>query len=139
MASEKLLNLLNDAIAAEMSASVQYMWHHVMAKGMRSPEVRDMIREISMVEMKHAESIAERLDYLGGVPTTKPTPVETGTNLEEIIKQDIAKEEDAINLYREIIKVAADEGDTTTRRLFEGILSDEEGHHNEFTTLLEGD
>ncbi len=139
MASEKLLNLLNDAIAKEMSASVQYMWHHVMARGMRSPEVRDMIREISMVEMKHAESIAERLDYLGGVPTTKPTPVETGTNLEEIIKQDIAKEEDAINLYREIIKVAAAEGDTTTRRLFEGILSDEEGHHNEFTTLLEGD
>lgn len=139
MASEKLLNLLNEAIAQELSASIQYMWHHVMAKGMRSPEVRDKIREISIVEMKHAESIAERLDYLGSVPTVKPTPIDVGGSLQEMVKQNVAKEEMAISLYREIIKAAAAENDTTTRCLFEEILSDEEGHHNEFTTLLEGD
>jgi bacterioferritin len=138
MASKKLLDLLNDAIAREVSASVQYMWHHVMAKGMRSPEVRDKIRGIAMVEMKHAEDIAERLDYLGGVPTTKPTPVDLGTKLEDIIAKNVVKEEEAITLYRDIIKVATDEGDITTRRLFEEILSQEEEHHNEFTTLLEG-
>ena len=137
MASNKLLNLLNDAIASEISASIQYMWHHVMAKGMRSPEVRDKLRSISIVEMKHAENIAERLDYLGGVPTTKPTSVDVGSKLEDIIKQNVLKEEKAINLYKDIIKVAKDEDDTTTRRLFEDILADEEDHHNEFSTLLE--
>ncbi len=137
MASKKLLDLLNEAIARELSVSVQYMWHHVMAKGMRSPEIRDILREISIVEMKHAEKIAERLDYLGGIPTTKPTPIELATNLEEIIKKDLAQEEEAIKLYSEIIKVAGDEGDTSTRRLFEEILSDEEDHHGEFQNLLE--
>lgn len=138
MASEKLMNLLNQAISQELSASIQYMWHHVMAIGMRSPEVRDKIRDISIVEMKHAEKIAERLDYLGGVPSTKPTPIEIGTNLEDIIQKNKAKEEGAIKLYRDIIKVASEEGDTTTRLLFEEILSDEEEHHNDFSTLLEG-
>jgi bacterioferritin len=138
MTSQRLLDLLNDGIAREISASVQYMWHHVMAVGMRSPEVRDKIEEIAIVEMKHAERIAERLDYLGGVPTTKPTPIEMGKDLETIIKQNVQKEKEAIDLYKKIIKLAADEGDSTTRLLFEEILSDEEEHHNEFKTLLEG-
>jgi bacterioferritin len=139
MASEKLLNLLNDAIARELSVSVQYMWHHVMARGMRSPEIRDKLQEIAVVEMKHAEKIAERIDYLGGVPTTKPDSISVGGSIEEMIKQNAAKEEEAIRLYREIIKTAAEENDTTTRLLFEEILSDEEDHHNEFTTLLEAE
>lgn len=138
MTSQRLLDLLNDGIAREISASVQYMWHHVMAVGMRSPEVRDKIEEIAIVEMKHAERIAERLDYLGGVPTTKPTPIEMGKDLETIIKQNVQKEKEAIDLYKKIIKLAADEGDSTTRLMFEEILADEEEHHNEFKTLLEG-
>ncbi|MCL5318816.1 MAG: ferritin [Thaumarchaeota archaeon] len=139
MASEKLLSLLNDAIARELSVSIQYMWHHVMARGMRSPEIRDKIKDIAIVEMKHAEKIAERLDYLGGVPTTKPTSISVGGSIEEMIRQNVANEEEAIQLYRKIIKAAAAENDTTTRLLFEEILSDEEDHHNEFTTLLEAD
>ncbi|OHE51915.1 MAG: ferritin [Thaumarchaeota archaeon RBG_16_49_8] len=139
MASQKLLGLLNDAIARELSVSIQYMWQHVMAIGMRSPEVRDKLQDIAVDEMKHAEKIAERLDYLGGVPTIKPTPINVGGSIEEMIKQDAAKEEDAIQLYRKIIKTAAAENDTTTRLLFEEILSDEENHHNEFTTLLEAE
>ena len=139
MASKKLLDLLNDAIAREISVSIQYVWHHVMATGMRSPEVRDKLREIAIQEMKHAEEIAERLDYLGGVPTTKPTPIDVGGTLKEMIKQDLNKEEEAIRLYKQIIKVAQNEDDTTTRLLFEEILSDEEDHHNEFSTLLEAD
>ena len=139
MASQELLKLLNDAIARELSVTVQYMWHHVMVQGMRSPEIQDRLRSIAIVEMKHAEKIAERLDYLGGVPTTKPTSIDVGKNLKEIITLNLKKEEEAITLYKNIIKVAASEGDTTTRLLMEEILSDEEDHHNEFGTLLEGE
>jgi bacterioferritin len=49
---------------------------------------------------------------------------------------DAKAEEEAIDLYKEIIKLAASEGDTTTRLLFEQILSEEEEHHDTFTTLL---
>ena len=137
MASKQLLEQLNQGIADEISASIQYMWQHVTAVGMKSPEVRDILRDISIVEMKHAEKIAERLDYLGGVPTTKPSPIDMTTSLKDMIEKDKLKELNAIKLYKKIVKIAADEGDTTTRLLFEEILSDEEDHHNEFETLLE--
>src|SRR5208283_1114978 len=65
MASKKLLDKLNDAIAREIQASVQYMWQHVMIKGINSESVGGVFKKTAMTEMKHAESIAERLDYLG--------------------------------------------------------------------------
>ena len=85
--------------------------------------------------MKHAESIAERLDYLGG-STTKPTPIEVGKTAEEMLQLNKKAEEDAIVLYKEIIALAEKEGDIVTKKLFESILSDEEEHHNIFQTLL---
>lgn len=87
--------------------------------------------------MKHAEQIAERLDYLGGVPTTKPDPIAVGGTLEEMIKADKKAEEEAITLYRQIVKAAIEAEDYTTRLLFEKILSEEEEHHNTFSVLLE--
>jgi len=135
MASE-LLELLNKAIAREIGVSVQYMWQHVMAMGMKSPEVKDVFEDIAIVEMKHAEKIAERLFYLGGIPTAKPTPIEVGGSLEEMVEKDLAAENEAIVLYKEIIVVASEKGDSTTRLLFEEILTEEEEHKHTFTILL---
>jgi bacterioferritin len=87
--------------------------------------------------MKHAEAIAERLDYLGGIPTTKPTPIEIGKTAKEMLRINKKAEEDAIKLYKEIIALAEKDGDIVTKKLFESILSDEEEHHNQFSTLLE--
>jgi len=136
MTSENLKNILNEAIAKEIAVSIQYMWQHVMVKGINSETVGDVFRRIALVEMKHAELIAERLDYLGGVPTTKPTKIEVDGSAENMLKKDVKAEEEAIALYRSIIKLADKEGDTTTRKLFEEILAQEEEHHNTFTTLL---
>ncbi len=88
--------------------------------------------------MKHAEAIAERLAYLGGTPTTKPDPIFVGGTLEEMIKNDVKAEEEAILLYKQTIKVAEEERDITTRRLFEEILGHEEEHHDTFSKLLVG-
>ncbi len=57
--------------------------------------------------------------------------------LKQILNADIKAEEDAIKLYKEIIKLAVLEGDVVTKKLFEGIFEDEEDHHNTFTTLAE--
>ena len=136
MASENLRNLLNEAIAREIAVSIQYMWQHVMVKGINTESVGGVFRSISLVEMKHAEMIAERLDYLGGVPTTKPYKIEVDGSPENMLKKDVKAEEEGITLYRSIIKLADKEGDTTTRTLFEGILAEEEEHHKIFTTLI---
>jgi bacterioferritin len=137
--SAELLDLLNQAIAREIQVSVQYMWQHVLWKGVQGYAVKDAFRSIAISEMKHAEAIAERLNYLGGIPTTKPAPIFLGTTLKQMIETDKKDEETAIAMYKKIILVARKEGDETTEFLFNKILSDEEGHHDLFTSLLEKD
>jgi bacterioferritin len=135
-ASSKLTDMMNEAIAGELQAIVQYMWHHIMVKGLNSASLMDVFEDIAMDEMKHAEKIAERLFYFDVAPTTKPNPIAKGGTPEQMLKADIKAEEEAITLYKEIIKRASAEKDETTRLLFESILSEEEGHHDTFTTLL---
>ena len=77
------------------------------------------------------------MSYLEGKPTTKPDPIFIGESLDEMLRADVKAEEEAIALYKQIIKVATDENDITTRRIFEDILEAEEEHHDTFTRLLE--
>lgn len=137
MASQKLKDMLNAAIAREIQVSIQYMWQHVQWMGVDHFAVSDKFQEIAVEEMKHAEKIAERLWYLGGVPTTKPTPINVGKSLWEMVDNDIKAEEEAMEMYKEIEKLAAAENDPTTRFIFEAILEQEEDHHDFFTSLKE--
>jgi len=137
--SAELLDLLNQAIAREIQVSVQYMWQHVLWKGVKGYAVKDAFKMTAIAEMKHAEAIAERLNFLGGIPTTKPTPIFIGTTLKQMIETDKKDEESAISMYKKIILVARKEGDETTEFLFTRILSEEEGHLDLFTSLLEKD
>ncbi len=136
-ASPKLLELLNQAIARELQVSIQYMWQHVMATGLHSAAMSEVFQEVAVDEMKHAEKIAERLFYFNEIPTTKPSPIEVGKGIKDMLHYDVKAEEEAITMYKQIIELAGKEGDSTTRLLFEEILSDEEDHHDKFTTLLE--
>ncbi len=136
--SEELNDMLNKAIARELQVSIQYMWQHVLWKGVEGFAIKDELKNIAITEMKHAEKIAERLSYLGGEPTTKPDPIFVGKSLKEMMEQDKKDEENAIELYKKIIKKAREEGDEITARLFQKILEDEEGHHDFFIGILEG-
>ncbi len=136
--TQKLLELLNKAIARELQVSIQYMWQHVQVTGTNGAIAEGIFRKIAIAEMKHAERLAERLDYLNGVPTTKPDPIFVRGSLIEMLTQDERNEEEAITLYKQAIQVAADEGDYTTRRLLEDILAEEEDHINTFGRLLAG-
>jgi bacterioferritin len=136
-ASPEMLDLLNQAIAREVQVSIQYMWQHVQWGGVKGFATRDAFQSIAVAEMKHAELIAERLFYLGGIPTTKPSPIFVGDTLKEMVMQDIKDEANAIKLYQKIIEKARKEGDETTNHIFREILRQEEDHHDTFTTLSE--
>jgi bacterioferritin len=135
-ASDELKNLLNEAIAREISVSISYMWQHVLMTGVKGFAVRGEIKKVSIAEMKHAEEIAERLVYLGGRPTTQPTQIRVGETLKEMIEINAEQEAGAIDLYRKIIAKAEKEGDTVTADMFHEILAEEEEHHDTFTKLL---
>jgi bacterioferritin len=136
LASQKLKDMLNMAIAREIQVSIQYMWQHVQWMGVDHFSVSDKFRDIAIEEMKHAEKIADRLWYLEGVPTTKPTEIKVGDDLYVMLKNDIKAEEEAIVLYKSIQKQADSENDPTTRFIFEGILEQEEDHHDFFTSAV---
>ncbi|MGD0176915.1 MAG: ferritin-like domain-containing protein, partial [Candidatus Bathyarchaeia archaeon] len=106
MTSEKLLGMLNNAIADEMQATIQYMWQHVQWKGIEHYAVTEGIKKIAVDEMKHAEKVAERLWYLGGKPTIQPSPIKVGENLTEMLTLDVKAEEGAIKMYKEIMEQA---------------------------------
>jgi len=137
LTSQKLKDMLNQSIAREIQVSIQYMWQHVQWMGVEHFSVSDKFKEIAVQEMKHAEKIAERLWYLGGVPTTKPSQITVGASLWKMVDLDIKAEEEAMELYRKVENVAEAEGDVTTRFIFESILEDEEDHHDFFTSLKE--
>lgn len=138
MAKENLKEMMNDAIAREIQVSVQYMWQHVQAVGISGEVAKPIFKKFAVTEMKHAEEIAERLNMLGGVPTTKPTTITIGDSTKNMLSLNVAAEKDAIRLYRKIIALAAKEEDFVTKRMFEKILADEEGHLNDFEGMLEG-
>lgn len=135
--SDKLKDLLNKAIARELQVSIQYMWQHVQVMGVKAVSVQDKFKSTAITEMKHAEKIAERLWYLGGVPTTKPEIIDVGKSLKDFLELNTKAEVEAIEMYQGIIELATQEKDITTAFMFKEILEDEEEHHDLFTTMLE--
>ena len=136
MTDQRLLDILNQSIARELSAITQYMWHHVMAVGPASAEIKKIFKKVAIDEMKHAEKFAERLDYFGGVPTSKPKEIKTGGDLKQMLRDNVASEKGAIELYKKAIKLCQELDDPSTRRIYEDILEEEEDHDYTFSTLL---
>lgn len=136
MANEKLIDALNAGLALELGAITQYMWHHAMAEGAESPAIGELFREIGIVEMKHAELLAERIVYLGGTPITKPAEIKMGGDLAKMMRDDLAGERNAIKIYKSHLKLAVEIGDPITARLLEDIIRDEEGHDDRWSTIL---
>ncbi len=134
--SDELKKMLNDAIAIEIAASVQYMWQYVQVIGTKGVAVAGKFKETAIAEMKQAEELAERLWYLNGTPTTQLAPIKVGENLKEFLEIDAKTEEDGIRLYKKIIDQAQKEGDVTTAFMIKEILEAEEEHHDLFTTML---
>jgi len=133
---KRLIDELNKGVAREIAAIVQYSYHHVMAEGMESPALSEMFEKTALDEMRHLEEFSERINYLGGVPTTKPSPIKIGGTLQQMVKDDLETEYEAIKLYKGQIALAREIGDTTTRLMLEKILATEEEHADRWETVL---
>ena len=136
-ASKELLDALNDGLSEELASVIQYMWQRVAARGLESAAIAGLFKETSMVEMDHAYRVAERIDLLGGVPTTAVGPVKVEGDLLAMLKGDLKAEEDAVELYRNLVKLARKEDDPVTLRLVEDILGETEEHAHKLATILE--
>lgn len=134
---QKIIKALNIDIGLEIGAIVQYIMHEVMAEGMESPAIMEKFESISKDEMKHLERLAQRVNYLGGIPNTKPAPIKVGGTLKKMVQDDLDGEYTAIKTYKSQIKMCEEIGDTTSRLMLEEILTDEENHADTWETVLQ--
>lgn len=139
---KRACQILNEALASEILCVLRYRHHQIVAKGINFPQVAAEFKEHAENEEEHMLMIAERIDQLGGDPDLNPATVsarsatEYGTSgdLVSMIREDLVAERIAIEVYRQMIEWFS--ADTTTRRMLEGILADEEEHATDLADLL---
>ena len=136
-ASKELLDALNEALSEELASIIQYLYHHIQARGLNSAAIGEVFKGLSMIEMNHAYKIAERIDLLGGEPTTAIGPIKTGGDLKKMLEDNLKLEYEAMEMYKRLVVLAEKENDPVTRRLMEDILGDTEGHADKLESLLE--
>ncbi len=140
-----VIDLLNEALATEYVCVLRYMRHYFMASGMLADAVKGEFLEHAKQEQEHAHKIAERIVQLGGEPDLNPDTLtkrshaeyQEGKDLRDMVKEDLIAERIAIDSYRQMIDYIGDR-DTTTKRILESILAQEEEHADEFADLLNG-
>ncbi len=142
---KEVIRLLNQALATEWVCVLRYLRHYHMASGMLADAVKGQFLEHAQQEQAHATRLAERIVQLGGEPDLNPDTLtrrshaeyKVGENLRDMVREDLIAERIAIDSYREMINYIGDR-DTTTKRILEGILEQEEEHADEFADLLDG-
>lgn len=124
-----VIAVLNEALKEELTAINQYFLHAEMCENWRYGKLGDYIKKQSIDEMKHAESLIERLLFLDATPNmTELMKLTVGKNVKDQIESDLRLEIEAVAMYNRAIKIARDEGDNASRELFERLLKDEEAH-----------
>jgi len=127
--NEKLLRVLDQLLADELTAINQYMVHSEMCENWGYNKLHMDIRKQAMDEMHHAEWLIERMLFFDGTPTvSKLNPIKIGKTVSEMINNDDKNELDAVRSYNEAIKLARAGDDQGTVDLLSKILKMEEGH-----------
>lgn len=142
---DTVVKLLNEALATEIICVLRYRRHYFMADGLHADPVAAEFLQHANEEQQHADEIAARIVQLGGQPNFSPEGLTTrshaeykeGTDLIDMIKEDLIAERIAIDSYGEMIRYLAND-DPTTRRMLEGILAMEEEHADDLSSLLQG-
>lgn len=137
---DDIVKLLNDALATELTCVLRYRRHHYMAKGLESPAIAQEFMVHATDELGHADRLAERIVQLGGEPDFNPKGLldrshagyDEINDLKGMITSNLRAERVAVESYRQMIALVADK-DSTTRRLLEDILADEEEHADELS------
>jgi bacterioferritin len=141
--SEDVIKLLNDSLATELVCVLRYKRHHFTAEGLASPKIAEEFLVHANEESVHADRLARRIVQLGGKPDFSPDSLlgrshatyDDSTDLKAMIVANLIAERVAIESYSQMITLVGDK-DSTTRRLLEDILGDEQEHAEELKDWL---
>ena len=134
----QVIDFLNKALTNELTAINQYWLHYRVLKNWGIEKLAEYERHESIDEMKHADTLADRILFLDGLPNFQALhKLKVGENVEEILKADLEAEHQGAKLYRDLIAHAEKVRDYVTRDLARSILADEEGHIDFIETQFE--
>jgi bacterioferritin len=125
----EVIDTLNELLADELTAINQYFVHAEMCGDWGYEKLHEQVEKRAIQEMKHAESLIERILYLEGMPVvSKLNKISIGDAVKKQIENDKVAEEDAVESYNKAVALTSKLGDNGTKMLVESILSDEEEH-----------
>jgi bacterioferritin len=127
--NDKIITLLNQLLADELTAISQYMVHLEMCANWEYTTLHETVEARAKDEMRHAEKLIARIIFLEGKPTVSELKkISIGASVEEQLRNDRAAEDGAIKAYNDGIRVCLELGDNGTRELIDANLKDEEAH-----------
>ncbi len=133
----EIIELLNEVLTAELTAVNQYFGHAKMQRNWGYKRLADHSYHESIDEMKHADSLIERILYLEGMPNLQRLgPVRLGEDPVEQLRLDLEVEAEAVDRFNRGIALAVELGDNGTRELLAGMLTSEEEHVDWLETQL---
>jgi bacterioferritin len=141
---EKVLQMLNEALATELVCVLRYRHDYFAARGLKGKVAAEEFLEHAGEELQHADAIADRIVQLGGEPNFDPSGLvershseyRIGKNVQEMIRENLVAERIAIDSYRQMIQYLGND-DPTTRRMLEEILATEEEHADDLADLFQ--
>jgi len=127
--NEKLVKVLNELLADELTAISQYMVHSEMCDNWGYDKLHKAIEKQAVDEMHHAEWLIQRIIFLEGAPVvSKLNPIQIGQSVPDVIGNDQDAEQAAVRAYNAGIRLAHEVDDQATVDLLTNILRMEEGH-----------
>ncbi len=127
--NDNVIAVLNEALKSELTAISQYMLHAEMCEAWGYHRLASAVKKHSIDEMKHAETLIERLLFLEATPTMSELfPFKIGQTVKAQLENDLSLELDAVVRYNAAIKVCTEAADNVSRDLFLKLLADEEAH-----------
>ena len=127
--SPKIIEFLNEALTAELTAINQYFTHSKLCDNWGWKRLAEKYREESFEEMNDAETLIDRIILLDGMPNLQRLgSVRIGETVEEQLVVDGDLEKAAIERYRRGVVLALEEGDPGTRDILEKLVAGEESH-----------
>lgn len=136
MDKSKLIKNLNEDLANEFAAIIQYITYAAQVTGPYRPQLVDFLLQEVPDEQGHANFLANKIVALGGVPTTVPAPIAPVETNKELLEAVLKAERKAIEGYSQRAQEAEEFGDKGLQVQLEDMVRDETGHYEEVERIL---
>jgi bacterioferritin len=138
MNKEDFIKLLNQDLASEFTAIIQYTTYASQVTGPFRPELsKFMLAEVAD-EQLHAQFLADKIVTLGGIPTTTPNPVPPAKTVKAMLEEILKAEGFAVEGYTKRAEQAASLGYKALALDLEDMIRDETNHKEEVAKILSG-